>query len=501
MFYAIIKMNVKFLDLQINYKKNKEEINNSIQNVLNKNNYILGDELCVFEENFAKYCNVKHCIGVGNGTDALEIAIHSLNLKEDSEILVPGNTYISTCLGVLFNKHKLVLCDCQKDTFQICIDDLKKKLTKKTKVLLIVHLYGLISNMDEICNFCEENDIILVEDAAQAHGAKWKNKRAGSFGKLSCFSFYPGKNLGAYGDGGAICTNDTDLNNKIRKIRNNGSIIKYKHDIIGRNSRLDTIQAAILNVKLKYLDNNNMLRRNIANIYNTHLPNDVKLPTVLKDSLPVYHLYVIKTKYRDELQDYLKDNSVTTLIHYPIPCSELTALKHICNNTPENCLQLSKQILSLPMYPELEKEKVIYVCNLIKNFFYKKSQITKLNSFKTENKGGVLHCLNNIDFDIKHVFYIDNFNKNDNSRGNHANISCNEILIVTNGSIKIKLTTKNKKETIYYLNKNDVLHIPNMVWLEFWSMQNNSSITVLCDKKFKSDIKKSIYDFNTFLNY
>ena len=155
-------------------------------------------------------------------------------------------------------------------------------------------------------NFCEENDIILVEDAAQAHGAKWKNKRAGSFGKLSCFSFYPGKNLGAYGDGGAICTNDTDLNNKIRKIRNNGSIIKYKHDIIGRNSRLDTIQAAILNVKLKYLDNNNMLRRNIANIYNTHLPNDVKLPTVLKDSLPVYHLYVIKTKYRDELQDYLK---------------------------------------------------------------------------------------------------------------------------------------------------------------------------------------------------
>ena len=461
----------------------------------------MGEELSIFEQNFANFCNVKHCIGVANGTDALEIAINALNLPENSEIIVPGNTYVATCFGVIFSKHKLVLCDCNPDTFQICLSDLKNKVTKNTKVLLLVHLYGLISNMDEICNFCKENDILLVEDAAQAHGATWKKQKAGSFGKLSCFSFYPGKNLGAYGDGGAICTNDTELYNKIRKIRNNGSIIKYKHDIIGRNSRLDTLQAAVLDVKLKYLTKNNQLRRNIAKIYDKYLPNDTKIPSIIKDSSPVYHLYVIKTKYRNELQDYLKENNVTTLIHYPIPCSELKALKKYCDYTPKNCLKLSSQILSLPMYPELEEDKVMHVCELINLFYKNKKSLQSLKGIKTDGKGGILNCLNSINFNTQRIFYIDKFSKNQKSRGNHANKTCNELLIVTNGSIKIKLTSKNKEEKIYYLTKNNILNIPCMTWLEFWSLQDNSSLCVLCDEKFESDGKKSIFDFNEFINY
>jgi len=494
-------MEVKFLDLKSNYNNKKTEINTCIQKVLDNTNYVLGEEISIFESNFSNFCGVQHCIGVANGTDALEIALASLSLDNDAEIIVPGNTYIATCLGVVRNSHKLVLCDCDPNTYQISLDDLKKKTTKNTRALIIVHLYGLISNMDIICNFCEENNIILIEDAAQAHGAEWKGEKAGSFGKLSCFSFYPGKNLGAYGDGGAICTNDEILNKKIRMMRNNGSLIKYKHDIVGRNSRLDTIQAAVLDVKLKYLSENNEARRNIAHLYNKFLPKEVEKPIIIENSTPVYHLYVIKTEYRDELQDYLKDNNVTTLIHYPIPCSELLALKDFCKDKPNNCFEISKKILSLPMYPELEDEKVIHVCDLIKKFFMLSSNLLTLETFQTENKGGILNCINSIDFNTKRVFYIDNFNKNEKSRGNHANKTCNEILIVTNGSIKVKLTSQNKEEKIYYLRKNNILSIPCMKWLEFWSLKDKSSICVLCDEKFESDGKKSIFDFNEFAHF
>ncbi len=493
-------MEVKFLDLQANYQSIKSEVNEAIQNVLDKNNYILGTEVEEFERNFAKFCGVKHCIGVANGTDALEIALKSLSLDTSAEVIVPGNTYVATCLGVIHNSYKLVLCDCNPDTYQINLEDLKNKVNEKTKVLIIVHLYGLISNMEEICNFCTDHNITLIEDAAQSHGAEWNGKKAGSFGKLACFSFYPGKNLGAYGDGGAICTNDKELNDKIRMIRNNGSIIKYKHDIIGRNSRLDTIQAAILDIKLKYLSDNNKKRRNIAEIYNKNLPDKIKKPFVIKNSIPVFHLYVIQSEFRDELQDYLKENLVSTLIHYPIPCSQLKALDKYCNDKPYNCINLSNKILSLPMYPELEEEKALHVCNLIKQFYISKSQIDKLKSFKTQNKGGILNCMNSINFkfNTKRVFYIDNFNKNEPARGNHANKTCNEILFVTNGSIKVKLISQNKEEKTYYLNKNNILFIPCMKWLQFWSFQNNSSICVLCDEEFESDGKKSIFDFNEF---
>ncbi|MHA2067599.1 MAG: aminotransferase class V-fold PLP-dependent enzyme [Candidatus Thorarchaeota archaeon] len=495
----VLDMRVKFLDLRANYETVRTEVHDAMAGVLDRNDYILGKEVVEFEENFARFCGVKHCIGVANGTDALSIALSSLELGDDAEVIVPGNTYVATCLGAVHNNHKLVLCDCDSDTYQISLDDLRRKITEKTRAIIVVHLYGMMSNMDDVCDICRDNNIVLLEDAAQAHGAEWKGKKAGSFGKISCFSFYPGKNLGAYGDGGAICTDDEELDNKIRMIRNNGSVVKYKHDVIGRNSRLDTIQAAVLDVKLKRLPDNNEARRCLAKLYDQHLPVEVKRTRVIHGCTPVYHLYVIRTAYRDQLQDYLKEKGVDTLIHYPIPCSELRALTPYCDCSPQNCANLSKEILSLPMYPELEEDKCMYVCELARQFFVSKSQLLKLEAHETKNKGGVLNCLNSMDFNTKRVFYIDRFNKGQGSRGNHANRTCNELLIVTKGSIKVKLTPRSGEAELHYLSKNDAVPVPYMVWLEFWSMDDDSSICVLCDEEFETDGRKSIFDFDEFV--
>jgi len=498
-------MNIPFLNLKKNYETIKNEVNEKIQNVLTNCNYILGNEVNEFETKFSKYCGVKHFIGVANGTDALEIALKSLEFEKSDEILVQGNTFISTCLGVLNNNYKLILCDCDVNTYQICIEDIEKKITKNTKALLIVHLYGLISNMDKITEFCNKHNIILIEDVAQAHGAEWNGKKAGSFGKISCFSFYPGKNLGAYGDGGGIATNCDELKEKILLIRNIGSIIKYHHDIIGRNSRLDTLQATILDVKLQYLDEYNNKRRINAELYMKFLNENkyIQLPFIIDDSKPVYHLFVIQTNYRDELKDYLKIKGIDSLIHYPIPCGEIKAFEHLNLYSPKNCLNISKKILSLPMYPELTEDEIKYICNSINTFFIEKENlIYKFKTFKSENKGGLLHCINELKFDTKRVFYVDNFKKNSVSRGNHANISCKEFLFLINGSINISLTTQKNIKTRIILNKNDGIMIDKMTWLQYTSLDDDTIIIVLCNEEYNNNNNtKSIFQFNEFIEY
>lgn len=495
-------MNIPFLNLKKNYESIKSEINESIQKVLTNCNYILGSELTEFEKNFSKYCGIKHFIGVANGTDALEISLKVLNFKNTDEILVQGNTFISTCLGVVNNNYKLVLCDCYKDTYQINIEDIEKNITKNTKALIIVHLYGLISNMDKITELCSKYNLVLIEDVAQAHGGEWNGKKVGSFGKISCFSFYPGKNLGAYGDGGGIATNCDELKEKIMMIRNTGSIIKYHHDIIGRNSRLDTIQATILDIKLKYLDDNNNKRIKNAELYRKYLNNNIniQLPYIIENSKPVYHLFVIQTNYRDDLKEYLKNKGIESIIHYPIPCGEIKAFKNLNLYSPKNCLSISNKILSLPMYPELTENEIKYICDNINNFFNEKDNlILNFNSIKNNDKGGILHSLNDFNFDLKRAFYIDNFLKNSQPRGNHANISCNEFIFLTNGSIKLKLTTQNNIKKTYYLNKNQGLVINKMNWIEFTSLDDDTCIIVLCDEIYSND-NKNISNFNDFIN-
>ena len=367
-------MEVKFLDLSKNVEHIKDEIKNKIDNVIDNTSFISGEQVGIFENNFAKYSGFSHFIGCANGADALEIAVQSLDLEDGDEIIVQGNTYIATCLSVVNNKLSLVLCDIDKNSNMISIDDIEKKITDKTKALIVVHLYGLVPDMDRIASICDKNNLFLIEDCAQAHGARWNNKQVGTFGKLACFSFYPGKNLGAFGDAGGIGTNDDFLNEKIRKIKNLGCKIKYQHEVIGRNSRLDTIQAVVLDTKLLYLEDNNNKRRRNAKLYVENLKDineNVILPQYDEKSTPVFHLFVIMTEYRDKLQEFLKEKGITTLIHYPICISETEAFQSHNFKNVENCILNSKRILSLPMYPELEENEILYVCKNINQFFRK----------------------------------------------------------------------------------------------------------------------------------
>ena len=473
-------MKVPFLDLQKSYKDLKPEIDKEIQNVLNKSNFILGEELEFFENNFAEYIGVDYFIGVGNGSDALDIALQALDLNKDDEVITQANTYIATCLAPIHNQCKLVLCDCDKETHQISIDDLENKITSKTKVLIIVHLYGLVSDMDKVCELCNKHNIILIEDVAQAHGASWKGKTLGSFGEMACFSFYPCKYLGAFGDGGGIATNNTILHDKIRLLRNYGSVVKYHYDMVGRNSRLDTIQAAVLNVKLKYLNANNEKRQKGVNLYKQYLYgiDQIIFPEVLEDSRPVYHLLVIKTKYRDELQKYLKTKGIQTLIHYPISCGETKCLQEFEPNFCPNAIELSCKILSLPLYPELSEESIKYICDNIKHFLIDRNKsVLKFKTIKTESKNGVLHCLNKFNFNTKRIFYIDNFeNRTSKNRGNHANIYCNEFFLVCNGSVKVSLTNQENETITYYLEKDEGVIINKLTWIEYNSNLPNTLI-------------------------
>ncbi len=507
-------MNINFLDLKKNYESIQNEVNEEFNNLFKKCDFILGEKVKIFENNFANYIGVKHFVGCANGTDALEIAVKALDLKEDDEIIVQGNTYIATCLGVLNNNIKLILCDINPNTFMIDIDKLKRKITNKTKAVIIVHLYGLVPEMDIIKDICQTNNLYLIEDCAQAHGAYWKDKRVGSFGDISCFSFYPGKNLGAYGDGGGIGTNNQEFNDKIRKIMNLGCKVKYHHELLGRNSRLDTLQASFLNIKLKYLDEWNEKRRQNANLYCKYLKDNqfVKLPVVNKDTTPVYHLFVIKTDYRNELKDYLQKNNISTLIHYPISIPEVEALKDFKFDDVNLCIDTSNKILSLPMYPELTEEEITYVCDNI-NKFFKEKNLIKLKSIKTEGKIGVLHCLNDINFETKRLFYIDNFTELNEfrqeyldlkepiskKRGFHANINFDEFIVILNGHINVKLIDKNLNETNIVLYKNDTFLIPRLYWLEYEILEENTVIMVLANETLEKS--NGIFNYEEFKNY
>ena len=493
-------MNIPFVDLKRNYECIKDDIKEEIDILFDNCDFVNGKKVTEFENNFSKFLGIKHFIGCGNGTDALEIAVKVLNLNDDDEIIVQGNTYLATCLGVLNNNIKLVLCDIVKETHMIDTEMLEKKITKKTKAIIIVHLYGLMPNMEKIMEICKEHNLYLIEDCAQAHGALWNGKMAGSFGDLSCFSFYPGKNLGAYGDGGGIGTNNDLFNENIRKIINIGCKVKYNHEIIGRNSRLDTIQASFLDVKLKKLDNWNEIRRLDASIYSKKLLNvgDIELPLVLKECTPVFHLYVIKTKYRDDLKKFLEGKKIQCLIHYPISVAETDALKPFNYNLDDvkNCIINSNKILSLPMFPELEIHEVEYICNSIKEFFMVNNHLNMQNII-TENKPGILHCINDINFETKRFFYVNNLKKHD-KRGFHSNINYNELIIVIEGSIKLKLIDKELKEENIILNKDNTYYISKLKWLEYEILENNTIILCLVDKNINESV--TITNFEDFKN-
>ena len=363
---------IPLVSLKKQYLTIKKEIDGMIQNVLNNGQFILGKNVKNFERKFADYCGSKYAIGVNSGTNALFLSLLACGIKKGDEVITVPNSFISTVLAISYTEARPVFVDIDPNTYNIDVLKIEKKITNKTKVIIPVHLYGQPADMDPIIKIAKKYNLKIIEDACQAHGAEYKNKKVGTIGDIGCFSFYPTKNLGCYGDGGIITTNNKKIAKKILLLRNYGQRKKYHHDIIGHNARLSELQAAILRIKLKYLDMWNAKRREHAKQYNKLLSDihSIKMPTEINSSKSVYHLYVIRTKKRNKLQQFLFKKGIITEIHYPIPIHLQKAycdLGYAKDDFPRTEI-CAKEIISLPMYPELTNKEINYVCNTIKKF-------------------------------------------------------------------------------------------------------------------------------------
>ncbi|MGQ5712416.1 DegT/DnrJ/EryC1/StrS family aminotransferase [Desulforudis sp. DRI-14] len=362
-------MKVPFLDLKAMHLELMDELQQAFNRTMRSGWYILGKEVEAFEQEWATYLGVKHCIGVASGLDALHLILRAYNIGPGDEVIVPAHTFIATWLAVTHAGAKLVPVEVDERTYNIDVTRIEEAITEKTKAIIVVHLYGQPADMDPIIGIAHRYGLKVIEDAAQAHGAKYKGRRVGGIGDAAGWSFYPVKNLGAFGDGGAVTTNDDELAERIRMLRNYGSKEKYVHEFLGFNSRLDELQAALLRVKLRYLDAWNKRRAEIARFYTEALRDmPLVLPYVEKWAEPVWHLYVIRTSERDVLQERLAEAGIGTLIHYPIPCHLQESYRFLGfeQGSFPTTERLSKEILSLPMGPHLTDDKVWSVVNVLR---------------------------------------------------------------------------------------------------------------------------------------
>ena len=336
--------------------------------------YILGNEVKQFETDFASYCGTKHCIGVGNGLDALVLIfkayIHLGKLEKGDEVIVPANTYIASVLAILQADLVPVLVEPRLETFNINPEEIEAKITSKTKAILPVHLYGQLCEMKAINEIAQKHNLLVIEDAAQAHGSQFsENEKAGNLSHASAFSFYPGKNLGALGDGGAITTNDDELAEVLFSMRNYGSKVKYENEIIGVNSRLDELQAAFLNIKLKQLDSENEFRRSMAKRYLSEIKNEkIIMPSWDLSQNHVFHLFVIRTSNRLELQNFLKENGIETMIHYPIPPHKQKALSNWNNLSFPITEKIHDEVLSIPLNSGLKASEIQHIITILNQY-------------------------------------------------------------------------------------------------------------------------------------
>ncbi|MBE0683427.1 MAG: DegT/DnrJ/EryC1/StrS family aminotransferase [Anaerolineales bacterium] len=366
-------MKVPFLDLNAPYKELKQELDSAYQRVMESGWFIMGAEVESFEHEFAAYCGVKHCIGLGNGLEALHLILRAYGIGAGDEVIVPANTYIATWLAVSYSGAVPIPVEPDPRTYNLNPSLVEAAITPKTKAIMPVHLYGQPADMDPILQIAEKYNLKVIEDAAQAHGSLYKGRLSGSLGHSASFSFYPGKNLGALGDAGAIVTNDDELAENVRMLRNYGSKVKYFHDVKGFNSRLDEMQAAFLRAKLPHLDEWNERRKRIAAYYLDHLADlpGLTLPYAPAEITPVWHIFVVQTPHRDALQQFLKSKGVGTLIHYPVPPHLSKAYAEL--GFPKGAFPITETIassaLSLPMGPHLSIEEAEYVGNMIREYF------------------------------------------------------------------------------------------------------------------------------------
>jgi dTDP-4-amino-4,6-dideoxygalactose transaminase len=365
------KEKIPFLDLKEQYQQVKEEIFPMIEKVFESNAFTNGFTVKSFEDNFAEYCESSYSIAVNNGTSALHLAVEALGIGQGDEIIIPANTFIATAWAAAYVKATPVFVDCDPDTWQIDPSKIEEKITDKTKAIIAVHLYGQPFDIDAVKAIADKHNVFLIEDAAQAHGAKYKGKRVGQFGEMGCFSFYPGKNLGTYGEGGGITTNNEKYKDHLHKLRNHGCAERYYHDIVGYNMRMGGVEGAVLDVKLKYLDGWNARRQEIAKRYKT----EVKNPKIMMQKCPegyesVFHLFVITTKDRAALEKHLNDLNIWPGKHYPVPChlqKAFSELNYKKGDFPHS-EYLAAHCLTMPMFAELKDEAVQRVIDALNSY-------------------------------------------------------------------------------------------------------------------------------------
>ena len=362
-------MKIPFNVLDRQFFKYQAEYEQKALDVLRSGWYILGKEVQEFEKEFAEYLGVKNVVGVDNGLNALVLTFRALEIGEGDEVIVQGNTYIASVMGISMNGATPVFVE-PDEFFNMDMDKVEEKITPKTKAILVTHLYGQASNMERVIEICKKHNLKLVEDCAQSHGAQFDGKMTGSFG-VGCFSFYPSKNLGAFGDGGAIATNDDELAQKIKVLRNYGSEKRYYNQVVGYNSRLDEIQAGFLRVKLSHLNKLTEERKRIAKRYINEIKNPlIELPKVREKSTHIWHLFVIKCKNRDKLQQYLSEHGIGTVIHYPIPPHMSEAYKYLGIEKGQlpTTEKYAETVLSIPMYNGMKDEEIEYVIDILNKY-------------------------------------------------------------------------------------------------------------------------------------
>ncbi len=366
-------MNIPFVDLQSQYQTLKPEVDAAVLAVMQRGDFILGGAVTEFERVFAEYCGVDYCVGVDSGYSALELIIRAYDIGPGDEVITAANTFIATTLAISNTGATPVLVDCDPNTYNIDVTKIEAAITPRTRAIMPVHLYGQVADMDAIRAIARTHGLFVFEDAAQASGARYKGRRAGSLGDAAGFSFYPGKNLGAYGDAGAVTTNDPAIAEKIRLLRNIGQKVKYYHEVKGFNNRLDTMQAAVLKVKLPHLDGWNENRRRAADAYATRLADlPIITPATAGYAEHIFHLYVVRVENREPLMEYLKERGVATGLHYPIPIHLQPAYAELGYERGDFPVTeaYAESIVSLPIFPELDDAKVAYVTDAIHDYFH-----------------------------------------------------------------------------------------------------------------------------------
>ncbi len=362
---------IRLVDLATQSQGIKEDVLAAISDVIDSAGFILGKEVGLFEEEFAAYCRTRFGVGLASGTEALHLALRALDIGPGDEVITAGNSFAATALAIRYAGATPVFVDVDPEDFNIDVGLIEEAITPRTRAILPVHLYGQTARMDAISDIAARHQLRIIEDAAQAHGAEFSGRRAGSFGDAGCFSFYPGKNLGAFGDGGAVVTNDEAVRERLILLRNYGQRVKNEHTLLGFNCRLDTLQAAVLLIKLRYLEEWTEQRRTIARWYGESLRDaELILPAERADARHVYHLFVVRHPERDRLAGHLRNRGIHCGVHYPHPLSHAVPFRNV-RTVPEGlpvCTQLASEIVSLPMYPELSRSQVERVADAVRSF-------------------------------------------------------------------------------------------------------------------------------------